>query len=62
MRCMHCLICVSLRDVCGTVCHSVITNGVLNPILFRVANLGKDDAPESKLRLFGALSLDRTYH
>ena len=59
MRRMHRRICVSLLS---TVRHSVIANGVLNPILFRVANLGKDDAPESKLRLFGALSLDRTYH
>ena len=50
--CMRCLIFVSLGDVWGTVCHSLRANGVLNPILFLMANLGKNDAPERKLRFF----------
>ena len=27
--CMHCLICVSLRDVCGTVCHGLMEQSTL---------------------------------
>jgi len=46
----------------GDARHSLRANAVLNPIQFLVANLAKNDAPESKLRLFVPLSLDRTYH